>query len=313
MKALYCRIEKNCCGGADNMIGTEFFRGQGFGNQLFCYVAARCVAEDGGHVFATAGQEHFGAPRWNKKGAYFMDINLGVGAKKTDFSAVYEEAQERLFLETSEHDKMYGCDVRGYDENLPRVPDGTLILGNMQSERYFAHRRGDIKKWLKVRPEYDSMELSSDDLCVINMRGGEYAGLKELFLERDYWLKGMDNMKKINPGMRFVVVTDDLKTARKVLPEIPARHGDLAADYVSIKNARYLLLSNSSFAFFPAFTSDTVKYIIAPKYWARHNVSDGYWSTAQNIYAGWHYQDRAGELCTGQECILELEKYKRNI
>ena len=54
-----------------------------------------------------------------------------------------------------------------------------------------------------------------------------------------------------------------------------------------------------------------IKYIIAPKYWARHNVSNGYWSSEQNIYTGFHYQDRKGRIFTAEECRKELEEYKR--
>ena len=71
-------------------------------------------------------------------------------------------------------------------------------------------------------------------------------------------------------------------------------------------------MSNSTFAFFPAFTSETVKYVIAPKYWARHNVSDGYWASEQNIYSGFTYMDRKGKLFTAEECRKELEEYKKN-
>lgn len=39
------------------MIGTEFIKGQGLGNQLFCYVSVRCIAKDLGYGFGTAGQE----------------------------------------------------------------------------------------------------------------------------------------------------------------------------------------------------------------------------------------------------------------
>ncbi len=71
------------------------------------------------------------------------------------------------------------------------------------------------------------------------------------------------------------------------------------------------MLSNSSFAYFPAFTSTTVKYVLAPKYWARHNVSDGYWASEQNIYEGWHYQDRHGKIYSYEECLAELADYKK--
>ena len=108
-----------------------------------------------------------------------------------------------------------------------------------------------------------------------------------------------------------MIITNDVKEANKILPGIPAYNFDLAKDYSIIKNAKYLLLANSSFTYFPAFTSETVKYIIAPKYWARHNVSDGYWSSEQNIYTGFHYQDRKGNIFTAEECRKELEEYKK--
>jgi hypothetical protein len=292
------------------MIGTEFFQGQGFGNQLFCYVTARCVALDNNSKFGTISQKLFGAPRWNKNGAYFMDVDLGIDAVKNDFDKVYIEKSYRHYTDKCIHDVVHGCDISVYDEGLSNVSDSTLIFGNMQSEKYFIHRKEEIKEWLKVKPVYDSYEFCNDNLCIMNMRGGEYVGLKELFLEKEYWLNSMLNMRKINPQMQFMIITDDIQAAQRVLPDIPAYHFDIAKDYVSIKNARYLILSNSSFAFFPAFTSDTVKYIIAPKYWARHNVSDGYWATGQNIYTGWNYQDINGKLFTSNECNSEFEVFK---
>ena len=96
-----------------------------------------------------------------------------------------------------------------------------------------------------------------------------------------------------------------------MFPGIPAHHFDIGKDYVTLKNAHYLLLSNSSFACLPAHTSETLKFVIAPKYWARHNVSDGYWASEQNIYSLFHYMDRKGRLFTVKECREELENYKK--
>ena len=121
----------------------------------------------------------------------------------------------------------------------------------------------------------------------------------------------MKNMRKINPNMRFMIITNDVKEAEKLIPGVKAYNFDLAKDYSIIKNAKYLLLANSSFTYFPAFTSDTVKKIIAPKYWARHNVSDGYWASEQNIYSDFVYMDRKGKLFTAEECRKELEEYKK--
>lgn len=295
------------------MIGTEFISGQGLGNQLFCYVTARAVALENGCAFGTAGQERFAVNIHSDKGMYFMDVDLGHVISEEDKKkySVYHDAEDRLFIGNSAHDLTHGCYVAGADPGIHRVKDNTLIYGNMQDESYFIRYLPQVKEWFKVKPEYDSYKYSRENLCVINMRGGEYTGSPELLLNRKYWLHGMEAMKKIRPDMEFVIVTDDVAAAQKILPGIEAHHFDIAGDYVTLKNAYYLLLSNSSFACLPAFTSDTLKFAIAPKYWARHNVSDGYWASEQNIYSLFHYMDKKGKLFTAKECRAQLEQYKK--
>ena len=321
------------------MIGTEFLKGQGLGNQLFCYVTARCIARERGCAFGTAGQEQLAVNIHSKKGMYFMDLDLGEkipdsripwkespagaasaasgavlpvsGQTETDSLHRYEEKELRFYQNTSLHDMEHGCYVAGADEALHNLSDNTLIYGNMQAESYFSRYREEIREWLRVKPEYDTHEFTRDNLCILNVRGGEYAGNPELYLERRYWMHAMKNMRRIRNDMEFIIVTDDPEAARKLLPGLPVYHSDLDRDYVMLKNARYLILSNSSFAFFPAYTSETLQLAIAPKYWARHNVSDGYWASEQNIYSIFQYQDRSGRLYTPQECIRQLEDYRR--
>ena len=293
------------------MIGTELLKGQGLGNALFCYISARCIAKRQGVDFAILGKEVLEGIAGKNNGLYFMNLDFGVSVKKEDFSKVYQERDDRLFLGNSRHDCQHGCYVTGMDECFLNAKDGTLLYGNMQAEEYILPYKEDIKKWLKVKPEYDSYEFFKETLCIINIRGGEYTGSPELFVNRKYWLNAMDYMKRIRSDMEFMIVTDDVSAANRVLPEIPAYHFTLDKDYVTVKNAKYLILSNSSFAFFPAFTSETVEEIVAPKFWARHNVSDGYWASEQNIYTDWKYLDRQGKVFTAEECKKELEEYKK--
>lgn len=285
------------------IIATELLKGQGLGNQLFCYVAVRSLAYAKGYGFAILNREIFDA--------YFMDIDYGIDMAKEGFENVYHEREDRLFIGNSMHDINNGCYVSGADEALLKLDKTTLVYGNLQSWEYFGKYRNEIKKWLAVKPEYDCTDYSRENLCIINIRGGEYSGNPELFVRRAYWLCAMKKMRKIRPDMEFMAVTDDVEAARRVLPEVEAHHFDFAKDYTVIKNASYLILSNSTFAFFPAFTSDTVKYIIAPKYWARHNVSDGYWASEQNIYDIFNYMDKTGKIFTAEECRRELAEYKR--
>lgn len=292
------------------MIGTEFIKGQGLGNQLFCYVSARCIAMDLGYEFGTVGQELLAVNIHSRKGMYFMDMELGTPIRDKEKYRIYQEKESRIFRKNSVHDMTHGCYVADADEGIYKIEDDTLIYGNLQAEQYFLSHKREIREWLKVKKEYDSYEYTRDNLCVINVRGGEYADDHALFLRRKYWLDAMRNMRNIRPDMEFKIVTDDEKAAQRMLPGIEVSHGDLAKDYVTLKNARYLILSNSSFAFFPAFTSETVEMVIAPKYWARHNVSDGYWASGQNIYEGFLYQDRDGKLLDAEQCRREWEAYK---
>lgn len=294
------------------MIGTEFIKGQGLGNQLFCYVTARAIAEENGYEFGCAGQDRLAVNIHSDKGMYFMDMDLGhviTDEEKQKFQR-YEDADVRLYLGSSKHDMKHGCYVAGADEGIHSVADNTLIYGNMQAESYFIRYKDRLKDWLRVKDEYESFEYSRENLCIINMRGGEYIGSPELYLNKKYWLHAMKEMKKIRPDMEFMIVTEDVKAAEKLLPGIPAYHFDIAKDYVTIKNAVYLIMSNSSFACLPAYTSETLKFAIAPKYWARHNFSNGYWASEQNIYSLFRYMDRKGRLFTAEECRKELEVYK---
>lgn len=295
------------------MIGTELIKGYGLGNQLFFYIVTRCLAEEKGVDFGFINPEQIGNVFHSQKGMYFMDIDMGTEIPREDMDKykIFHEQDDRLFMGNSKHDMSYGCYVSGADLKMFEVEDNTIIYGNMQDQSYFEKYRDKIKEWLHVKEEAESYEYTADDLCIINMRGGEYTSCPELYLDRRYWLNAIKNMKKINPNMRFMIITEDEEAAKKVLPEYECHHFDMGKDYVTIKNARYLILSNSSFSLMPVMSSTELKYAIAPKYWARHNISDGFWSSEQNIYTFLTYQDKRGKLFSAEECRAELEEYKK--
>ncbi len=289
------------------MIVTELYNGQGLGNQLWSYVVTRTLAMDHGRSFGIIGREKF-------KGHDFLALDFGepvFGGKSPEGGPpeALPQGIEHYYVEKDVWYERFNCDIRDYDPGLHAIPDNTKIEGYFQAEKFISHRRADIRHWLTVNPEHDCYDFSQDDLCILNVRGGEYRGSPELILPRKYWTDAAANMRKLNPAMRFMVITDDVKYARRLLPEFPVHHFSIGKDYSIIKNARYLVLSNSSFAFFPAWTSETVRQVIAPKYWARHNVSDGFWACSFNIYSGWLWQDRNGGLSTAEQCIAEHQEY----
>jgi len=289
------------------MIIAEFYKGQGLGNQLACYITTRVIALDKGCDFGIMHREKF-------KGSDFLNLDFGkevIGgqgpeggpAKKLPRGITHYYCEKQINHPTS------GADIRIYDKDLVNIPDNIKIDGLMQDEKYFEHRKNEIRKWLKVKEEYECYDYANDDICVINFRGGEYARHKDLFLAKDYWKNAINSMLKINRNLKFVVITDDTYEARKFFPYYDVFHFNIAKDYVIVKNAHYLILSNSSFAWFPAWLSNSLKYCIAPKYWGRHNVSDGYWSLGYNITRGWNYLDKYGNLSDYETCLEELNTY----
>lgn len=297
------------------MIGIEFINGQGLGNQLLSYVSVKALAKKYGYEFGTASQDNFAMNIHNDKGMYFMDVDLGLEITEADKEKmeVFHEKEDRFYSSAGIHDSKHGCYIAGADSDLlNNLKDNTVIYGNLQDQSYFIEYKDGLKDWLKIKSEYDTYEYSRDNLCIINIRGGEYEDNPELYLSKKYYLAAIKVMKKLVPDMEFMIVTDDVKAANRLFPNIEAHHFDIAKDYAILKNAKYLILSNSSFAILPVHTSECLIKAVAPKYWARHNVSNGYWASEQNVYDALEYIDRKGKLFTAEECRKELEAFKAN-
>lgn len=278
------------------MLITPIYNGSGLGNQLACYITTRCLALDKGYEFRVAFPERF-------KGYFFKDLYL----PEVKGIEVPIEGQEPSKLpEGIKYYRESMANNGDYDDFIFNIPDNYIIHGNLQGEKYFENHKDEIREWLKVEP----LEIEKNT-CILSFRGGEYQYVPAFFLGLEYWQNAMNNMKKINPNIRFRVVTDDINCAKGFFPNLEVTHY-MENDYRTINNTRYLILSNSTFSFFPAWTSTVLKYCIYPKYFGRHNISDGYWFLRQNLTKGWYAQDREGKLFDYDTCIKELEEYNKS-
>jgi hypothetical protein len=290
------------------MIVTEIYNGQGLGNQLACYITTRVVAKDLGYDFGIMNAHKF-------KCLDFMDLDFGLpvaggsgregGPPDTLPDGIQHYFKEKWLILPN------GSNVTIDDPNLELIQDKTKIDGIFQSEDRIIHRKDEIRQWLKIKPEKDCYDYSDPNICIINYRGGEYAGVTHFHLNGKYWDDAIVRMRRINPNFRFVVISDDVERASRQFQDFEVKHFDIATDFSIIKNAHYLILSNSSFPYFATLLSDTVKYILAPKYWGRYNISNGYWSCGYNIYRNHNYLDRDGNLFTWAECVVEHDDYKK--
>ncbi len=254
------------------MIAGIFHDGSGLGNQLHRYIFVRCLAADKGWEWGMKNPEKF-------KG-WFLPIDMGKP---------YENLPNN-FLEARQNHTDGITDIRGFDDTIFKIQDNTLIDGEFQEEKYWANHKEDIRKWLGLKEN-----PLPENVCVINVRGGEYRTNTLLVLEQSYWNYAVEHMRKIRPDMLFKVVTDDIEWAKGFFPDFEVSH-EFSNDWLSIYNATYLILSNSSFAVLPAWLNRQVRKIIVPMYWARHHSSNGFWALKQNCYNGWDYQDTKGNL-----------------
>lgn len=244
------------------MIAGIFHEGSGLGNQLHRYVAVRCLAKDLGVPFGMVNPHLF-------KGHTFIKLDMGTLPYPSKM-AYFQEKRVN-------HDRGgEGIDVRDYDFDIQKVKDNTLIEGEFQDERYWIKHEKELNLWLQT----DTLEVNKN-MCVINFRGGEYKYFPDLYLTKDYWDKAVNRMKKINPKMFFQVRTDDVYEAQKFFPDFPVLH-EMATDWLLLRYAKYIILSNSSFGILPAWLNKNARAIIAPKYWARRNIK--IWSMKQNRY-----------------------------
>ena len=244
---------------------------------------------------------------------YFMDVDFGlsvVGIQNT-FCELWLMHQHVDLVNVTVKDN------RVYD-----ISDNTIILGHnnaagaiLQSVDYFSHREVEVRDWFRIKEEYrikyENLAKSEgivfdDDLCVINFRGGEYNSIPNVILRPKYWDDAINLMLQKNKDMRFVIITDDPASARSFIgrPSIPIVHKDIGFDFFVVNNAKYLIIANSTFSWWAAWLS-RANTILAPKYWARHNVSDGYWATGDSCTQGFTYVDREGQTFSFTECHSE--------
>ncbi len=289
------------------MIVTELYNGQGLGNQLACYVTTRVIALDNGFEFGIKSPDKF-------KGSDFMELDFGH--EVTGGEIQYEGGPPISLPDTiinyyreREIRHPNGSDIRIDDQLLDEIQDNTKLDGVLQSENKIIHRKNEIKQWLKIKSDKDCYDFSDENICIINFRGGEYVADKDFFLPLEYWTNAINRMLNINPNFRFIVITDDVHVASNFFPNFEVYHFDISKDFTIIKNAYYLILSNSSFPYFATLLSDNIKFILAPKYWGRYNISDGYWHCGYNIFRNHTYIDRNDNLYTYDECITEFNTY----
>ena len=310
------------------MLGVSIHTDAGLGNQIWRYVACRVLADRLGYDY---GVSH---PGW--RGPFLnidwgKDIELNVEQDSDfnvtdDFTYYYKEKSERFPEVDGEIGKA--------DMNFLSLDDGTYINGNFQRMAYIEEDRDKICSWLTYDDKYKVTDYSSENICVIQLRGGDYTTGHSM-LPREYYQNAMKHMLHNNPNVKFVIVTDDPKTAKELIPNVDIvgsaiseekdqyqkniswytyPGGPVSIDYSILNNAKYAIISSSTFAFWPIWTSNELLNVIAPKYWFDWSRSDGWWRPFDCIVNDekWLWLDTEGNLYRSDTCIKERETYENS-
>ena len=286
------------------MIYLEFLEGQGLGNQLWNYVALRSISNKLGFGYEIIYPENF-------KGSSFLEISYKGNANIKNYQNFIVQNKERnIFKEKLYYDNdfnSYSCD---FDKEILKIKPNTIIKGLFQSENYLF--KNDINKFIKLKKFDENNFNFLANTCLLNIRGGEYKRFKNLILPKSYWLNAMRNMRRINQNLNFRIVTDDYHYAMKLLPGLEILKGKINDDFNNLYYAEYLIVSNSSFSYFPINLGEKPKKIIAPSKWSRFGNVHNKWISPANYYKDWAYQNEKGEIISSNE-IGKLIKETRRI
>ena len=306
------------------MLAASIHEHAGLGNQLWRYVCCRVFAEEHGYDF---GVSH---PGWRGK---FLNIDWGHDVpinieQDSDYNhncgfAYYKE-------EWIDHATAPG-EIGDPDPKFKNLENNTYINGTFQKMSYIENHRDKICDWLTYDDKYKIDQFSSDNVCVIQVRGGDYTTGHSM-LPAEYYHRAMEHMKRNNPSINFAIVTDDPTTAKRMIPNVPIigsadtaekdldqKHigwyeytgGPVSMDYSILNTAKYAIISASTFAFWPIWTNKQLLNVLAPKYWFDWSRSDGWWRPKDGIVNDdrWLWMSRYGLLYESKTCKTLADEY----
>jgi len=277
-----------------------------FGDHIMRYALCRSVAEKNGYKWAInpiPSHDYYG-------GKQQLDFfHLDYGEPNSYPFGTTPPWTTRVWIEQKYHHDE-GYDFYYYQPDVFDLPDNThMVISCGADSRYYDKEK--IREWFtigeKEEREYEDILkqyniVLDENLTVINCRGGEFRGVPDLFLKREYYLSAASFFLKKNTKMKFLVITDDMEYF-KTMFNCTVAHFSIGCDYYIVNHTKNLILSNSGFAIMPTWLNREKPNVIAPKYWARHNINK--WANSNVWTFGkedkWNFLDRYGELYTYEE------------
>lgn len=274
------------------MIYINFKKGQGLGNQLWLYISALNIAKKKKMRAVILNYKNFVAKS-------FLTLK---------FSKLKKNKIDHHFYERFYYDQDLNYISHFFDERFLFIKKNTLLEGYFQDERYLGKKKLDINKYVLFKNIKKLNTIYLDNkTCVLNIRGGEYKRHSDLILPKNYWTNAIKLMIK-KKMTKFLIVTDDENYCKKLLPGYSIISGSIEKCFMYLYKAKNLIVSNSSFSYFPIYMQNSTPYVIAPGYWARHNSKLKRWGSVSNYYPSWKWIDRSGAIMKKNQIIKSIKK-----
>jgi hypothetical protein len=139
------------------------------------------------------------------------------------------------------------------------------------SQEIFDEMLDEISKFLKSRLR----ENISSNVCIIHVRGGDFLKLGwELPNIKNFYAQAIREVLVREPDIKFEIISDDPDYAQNLISDFGIQYNfigkDIVSDFCSIINARFAILSNSTFAFWAGalripYSSEPTSWM--PKLW----------------------------------------------
>jgi hypothetical protein len=249
------------------------------GNQMFQFASTLGIGKKRGYdvkfPIENCGISHMVGP---------IDVKTGsIIPVKCDLLDCFD-IPEKYFI-SSPRIQMYSLYNEGkfeYDESTEMIPDGTVLNGYFQTEKYFKGIREDLIKIFKFKKEFtelgdeylDSIR-ENKKLLSLHIRRGDYTLYPDHHPVCDfgYYSRAIEEIRK-NGGENFktIIFSDDkdwcLSNMKDVIGEnfIVSEIDNPYIELYMMSKCDYHIIANSSFSWWGSWLSDS-KLTIAPSRW----------------------------------------------
>ncbi len=260
----------------------------GLGNQLFQIFAGLALSQDRDVTF----QNVRGSGGVRDSGILEFDLPLDLSNKIVDsnepvtfFYRISRYLMRKIWaFRILAHliSGVYQSPDVGYDRNLIKSRKNKRVIGYFQTYRYIPAYVSELG--LRLTKHSDALndlitEVKLQDPIVFHIRGGDYLKLKEEFgvLSGEYYSRALSEIMKISSDEKIWVFTNDLEHAKSILTgknfhvtkTLSEQDLSAAETLVLMSFAKRVVISNSTFSWWAAYSHGNTKTVVAPSRWFR--------------------------------------------